>query len=185
MKVSKRRFELRDRTQARHRKLDDAIGFFDDRAGYCRYVAFLGTFRAAMDQALHDVIWPDDWAWRPTAVSAALIQDAADLGIRPTLPARAAIALADQSALMGSLYVLEGSTLGARVLKTRAAALGLTEDYGARHLALMAQDMSQWQSFLRRLDDIADFDVERAARAANAVFDLALQCFETERVAAG
>ena len=176
MSQGERRFELRNRTRRLHQKLDDAIGAFGDRAEYCRYVSFLGAFRAAMDRVLHDVVWPDDWAWRPTSISNALVHDAADLGLESVPPEGTAVAIDDQSALLGALYVLEGSTLGARVLKTRAAALGLTGEFGARHLALMTRDLSQWQSFLRRLDAEQDFDMERAVETANAVFDLALRC---------
>jgi heme oxygenase len=80
----------------------------------------------------------------------------------------------DQSGLLGAVNVLEGSTLGARVLRSRAAALGMTDGFGARHLAVMMRDMSCWQTFLRQLDDVEDFDIECAAQAANAVFDFAL-----------
>lgn len=181
---SKRRFELRDRTRDKHEKLDAAVGAFENVAEYRRYVAFLSRFRFAMDRVMHNVVWPGDWSWRPIDVSGSIALDAADLGLQLTASKTSMLPFGSESALLGALYVLEGSTLGARVLKSRAAALGMTDRFGARHLALMTRDGSGWQSFLRQLDDVERFDIECAAQAANAVFDLALRCIETEPVAA-
>lgn len=184
MTHSERRFELRGRTRDRHERLDAAIGAFESIAEYRRYITFLGKFRFAMDQVMHDVVWPADCVWRPTAVSEAIARDATDLDIRLTPAKTSIMPFDDQSALFGALYVLEGSTLGAQVLKSRAAALGMRDDFGARHLAVMTQGLSHWRSFLHQLDGVERFDIEYAAQAANAVFDLALQCIGTEPVAA-
>jgi heme oxygenase len=182
MAYSERRFELRDRTRDGHERLDAAVGAFDSLRSYSHYVGFLGTFRATMDDQLAGVVWPLEWSWRPTMVSAALAQDAQDLGLDAARSMKAAIDLRKPSALLGALYVLEGSTLGARVLRQRAAGLGMTGAFGARHLSLMSNDMAQWQSFLLLLDDACDFDMDHAAAAANEVFALALRCFESGRV---
>lgn len=182
MTHSERRFELRDRTRDGHERLDAAVGAFDTRAAYGRYVGFLGAFRSTMDGQLARVVWPDGWTWRPTMVSAALAQDADDLGLETARSITAAIDLSRPSALLGALYVLEGSTLGARLLRQRAAALGMHDGFGARHLALMSNDMAQWRAFLLLLDEACDFDMDRAAASANDVFALALRCFESDRV---
>nr|WP_298096214.1 biliverdin-producing heme oxygenase [uncultured Shinella sp.] len=180
MTSSQRRFDLRNRTQTAHERLDAAVGGFSTLEEYRRYLSRLGTFRAAMDGALRTVAWPAGWAWRPTAVAKPLGEDTIDLGL--PLPGQASfdMDLKDRSVLLGALYVLEGSTLGARVLRQRATALGLGDTFGARHLAAMSKDIAQWQSFLILLDETPDFDIERAADSANAVFALALQCFESE-----
>jgi heme oxygenase len=115
-------------------------------------------------------------------VSAALAQDAQDLGLEAARSMKVVIDLDKPSALLGALYVLEGSTLGARVLRQRAADLGMTGGFGARHLSLMSNDMAQWQSFLLLLDDAGDFELDQAAATANQVFALALRCFESGRV---
>jgi len=180
MSISERRFELRNRTREGHQRLDAAVGTFATRMEYRRYVAFLNSFRAAMDLMLRDVSWPRDWKWQPTSVSEALSKDTADLDLEPASPENASVKLGDESSLLGALYVLEGSTLGARVLKSRAAALGLDDAFGARHLALMANAASQWQSFLSLLDDAQDFDIDHAAQSANAVFELAMRCLDRE-----
>ncbi|MCJ8056970.1 biliverdin-producing heme oxygenase [Shinella curvata] len=186
MAISERRFELRERTQAAHQRLDSIVGGFDTIDQYRRYLVGLTRFRAAMDEALRHVAWPVCWEWRPTAVSDVLERDNVDLGLSAIdiRNAHFGMRLANQSALLGALYVIEGSTLGARILQKRAAALGFDEFLGARHLAVMSKDIAHWQSFLLLLDEAQNFDVERAAASANAVFAFALQCFESEIVVA-
>lgn len=178
--VSERRFDLRARTQSIHERLDAAVGGFDTVEQYRRYLAGLGRFRNAVDGALQHVTWPAGWSFRPTALAQVLEEDAIDLKIPPLKDIDPDMDLSDESALLGALYVLEGSTLGSRVLRQRAAALGLDETFGARHLAVMSKDIAQWQSFLLLLDEAQNFDVERAAASANAVFALALRCFESD-----
>lgn len=180
MVQNERRFALRERTRDGHVKLDAAVGAFATLADYRRYVAHLGAFRSAMDEVLQTVAWPEDWVWRPTQVTDSLLKDAADLGLPRPVPTRPAIDLTDRNALLGALYVLEGATLGARVLRGRATTLGLDETFGARHLAVMSNDIAQWQAFLLLLDKAPRFDIDRAAASANAVFALARRCFESE-----
>ncbi len=184
MAVSERRFDLRKRTQSIHERLDAAIGGFDTVEQYRRYLAGLGRFRAAVDGMLQHVIWPAGWSFRPTALTETLEEDAIDLSLPASENIDPHIDLSDDSALLGALYVLEGSTLGARVLRQRAAALGLDETFGARHLAVMSKDIAQWQAFLLLLDEADNFDIEQAAASANAVFALALQCFESDVIVA-
>ena len=177
---SGRRFELKNRMQAVHERLDAAVGAFDTIDDYQRYVTRLGNFRGTMDAVLNDVAWPRGWSWRPTVIAKALDRDATDLGLSIFRQGSPCVDLRDTSALLGALYVLEGSTLGARILRQRAAILGFYDTFGARHLAVLTNGIGQWKSFLVTLDAAPDFDVERAAGAANSVFGFAIQCFEGE-----
>src|SRR5690349_18947788 len=133
-----RRFELREKTRDAHERLDHAVGKFATLDEYRWYIAGLWSFRRLMDCRLRDVAWPSKWRWRPTPVSDVIAQDAADLGLVPTRPNEIACYPKNSNALLGELYVLEGSTLGARILRQRAALLGLHEAYGARHLWRMS-----------------------------------------------
>ncbi len=180
MAASERRFDLRERTRTVHERLDAAVGGFDTVEQYRRYLTGLARFRAAMDGAMQDVTWPVDWSFRPTELAASLEEDARDFQLAPPEDINPDMDLSDGSILLGALYVLEGSTLGAQVLRQRAAALGLDDTFGARHLAVMSKDIAQWQSFLLLLDEAPNFDIERAAASANTVFALALQCFESD-----
>lgn len=182
--ASERRFDLKERTRSVHERLDTAVGGFETVEQYRCYLRGLRRFRASMDGALKRVVWPTGWYFRPTALAAALDKDAIDVDLFPSANIAPRIDLSDNSALLGALYVLEGSTLGARVLRQRAAALGLDETFGARHLAVMSKNIAQWQSFLLLLDEAPNFDIERAATSANTVFALALQCFESNVIVA-
>jgi len=57
---------------------------------------------------------------------------------------------------LGWLYVAEGSNLGAAFLLKAAQKLGLSEDFGARHLAAAAEGRGlHWKTFTAALDAIA------------------------------
>jgi len=178
------RVELRNRTREAHRRVDAVVGEFSTIDDYRRYVLRLLPFRVAMDEALRNVSWPESWNWQPSAVAELLAQDACDLGLPLLRHTQPDFDLSDPSALLGVLYVMEGSSLGARILCQRALKLGLDETFGARHLVLMANDTTRWPSFLSILERTPDYDVGRSAVAANAVFALALSCFESTSLAA-
>lgn len=79
----------------------------------------------------------------------------------------------DVPAAFGWLYVAEGSNLGAAFLLKAAAALGLNESLGARHLAGHPDGRGlHWRTFVAALDASPFDDVEerRAADGAIAAF---------------
>lgn len=84
-------------------------------------------------------------------------QDLADLKATP-LPDQPPLQFTCQTALdmptaLGWLYVAEGSNLGAAFLLKAAAKLGLSETYGARHLAASPEGRANaWRSFTAALD---------------------------------
>ena len=100
----------------------------------------------------------------------------ADLGVDATAPTGAIAPLPDASTLAGVLYVLEGASLGAKLLRRRAAALGLSEAFGARHLAEGGRDRN-WRILLERLEKEETIDIEAAAGASLGAFSLALASF--------
>lgn len=178
------RVELRSRTREAHQRVDAAVGTLSTLEDYRRYVAHVLPFRVTMDEALRNVSWPEGWNWKPSAVAELLAQDARDLGVPPVRHEQPDFDLSDPSALLGALYVVEGSSLGARVLRQRALKLGLDETFGARHLVSMASDTTRWPSFLSLLEGTPNYDLGRSVVAANAVFALALSCFESTSLAA-
>ena len=74
---------------------------------------------------------------------------------------------------LGWLYVAEGSNLGAAILRKEAAKLGLSDTYGARHLAPTPEGpAAHWRAFTAGLDAVemtADEEA-RAAAGAEAAF---------------
>ena len=173
-----RRWKLRERTAHAHSVVDAAVGAFADIEGYRRYLAAIYRFRTPIERDLERIAWPAAMGdWRPRQVSAAIAQDLRDLG--EALPqCGVAVPSMSDDALMGTLYVLEGSILGSQVLLKRARQLGLTETHGARHLALQAGGIDEWRGFLALLEVAEPFDLERTTAASLATFAAAESAFQ-------
>lgn len=174
MTQSSRRFFLRDKTQSDHTELDQLIGPLTSEPAYRRYLKSLTAFRIGAEQAISMVKWPESLSgWAPVSLTVMMQADLKDLQEThtslPTFTPPASI-----PALLGVLYVLEGSSLGARFLARQVAALGYTQDFGARHLAIQIASPGNWQNFLRLLDTAPEWDAEAAADAAHSLFRYAI-----------
>lgn len=139
------------------------IGTFADRGAYGDYVQALYRFRAPLEQALGPAC---------THLVPALKADLSDLGL--PCPETSPCPVPTGSALIGTLYVLEGSALGGQILRKRAAALGFDADFGARHLA---GGIAGWLSFLSLLDKATPYAPDIAAEAGRAAFVRAKHAF--------
>ncbi len=183
--ISSRRAILRSQTARQHAALEQVVGPMASASAYARYVLGLHTFRAPVEAALGACDW-DEYgfgAWRPTPIAAALQQDLADLGLRPlsSVPSAPAVlsapTLGGRDGALGILYVLEGSSLGARLIYRDALKLGFSAQNGARHLDAQARGLETWRGFLALLDAARDVDLSRAVLAANATFEVARLSF--------
>src|SRR5690606_18526810 len=79
----------------------------------------------------------------------------------------------DLPTALGWLYVAEGSNLGAAFLIKEAAKLGLSQDFGARHLAGAPEGRGlHWRTFTAALDAVplSDEDEARVIAGAEAAF---------------
>lgn len=173
-----RRAALRDRTAQSHAAVDTAIGPFVSLEAYRSYLQGVEAFRTPYESALADVTWPTSFGgWRPTLIAVPLAQDLRDLAVaKPPSPALARMSH-DIAALLGTLYVLEGSALGARLLYNRALALGLRDDFGARHLSRQSRDVTSWRAFLAVLEEAEPIELDAMVTAANATFLAAENAF--------
>jgi heme oxygenase len=93
-------------------------------------------------------------------------QDLGDLAVAvPTAATTPAFdGNADIPTALGWLYVAEGSNLGAAFLIKEAAKLGLSETFGARHLAGAPEGRGlHWKTFTAALDSV-DLDEAEEAR---------------------
>ena len=184
MTASQRRFQLRHATTKAHAALDEMVGHFGSAADYGRYLAGIAGFRLAVEPLLTNVDRLDGFGqWRPNRISGELAQDLADLKITIKLPAPGA-PLNDPEQLLGIGYVLEGSALGAKLLRQRAAELGFNETFGARHLAAQTASPEGWRNFLTALDDYSELDMHKVCAAANETFAIAQSAFEKRADAA-
>ena len=174
------RSHLRQTTAAAHAQLDAIVGSFVSLQDYGRYLQHLLAFREPIETAVLSARPLEKLNFHFHPIASAIRADMIDLGL-PASPPRqvdiAQLAVTDTSELLGTLYVLEGSALGARVLYKRAQALRLSADHGARHLALQAEDRTSWPAFLAILDAHDPLETERTAVASAAAFDLALAAF--------
>ncbi|MCA6110820.1 biliverdin-producing heme oxygenase [Bradyrhizobium cenepequi] len=105
-------------------------------------------------------------------------QDLGDLGVVPATTSdepefRRDDADVDLPTALGWLYVAEGSNLGAAFLLKAAGKLGLSESFGARHLAAAPEGPGRhWKTFTAALDavNLSDAEEERVIPGAHAAF---------------
>lgn len=176
-----RRTRLRNATTAAHRRLDSFVeeaGFLSARDNYLAYVSATWRARRPLERMLDAASAVEIYtAWPRRRISDALAADLRDLSAPPPEeppPPRASAATS--AAILGTLYVLEGSALGARLLGGRVGAIGMGPDHGARHIARQAEDPRAWGRFVEVLEttpmNAADEDLcVEAARAAFADFE--------------
>lgn len=163
---------LKAATNATHERLDKSIMAgepFASREQYTLFVkvqhAFHRDIDALYDDPVLDTLLPDLQGRRRLA----LIQhDLADLGAVMLAfdapPAFAAGTPVDLPTALGWLYVAEGSNMGAAfLLKWAKEKLGLSETFGARHLAGAPEGRGlHWKTFTAALDAVPLTDEEEA-----------------------
>lgn len=172
-----RRHALRLATRGLHGKLDGLIGRFSDLGAYSSYLLVSTAFRASVEAEL-----------QPEAVRAAglsplslveeLHRDRRDLGLTEAAGPTEAGLGCHRSAHLGALYVLEGASMGARVLMADAERIGLSGSFGARHLARQVAAAGRWPRFLLHLEDMQDFDLQGGIAGACKAFELAIALAE-------
>lgn len=172
--VSERRFALKRATDEAHARVEavvQAAGMFGSLDGYRRYLAATWVMRDKFERLL-DMngavrVWP---AWPGRRVAGIAAQDMQDLGLPPPPVDKIPPSRLTDGELLGVLYVLEGSCLGARILVRMVASLGLSDCFGARHLHVQAADTGAWRSFLAVLDATEQPPCHDTARAVFAEF---------------
>jgi heme oxygenase len=152
---------LKAATNAAHERLDQRIMAgrpFESRERYGRFVAVQHAFHGDIDALYRNPrlerLLPDLAGRRRLGL---IEQDMADLGVAPLDVAAAELeGDADLATALGWLYVAEGSNLGAAFLLKEAAKLGLSENFGARHLAGHPDGRGlHWRTFTAALDAVA------------------------------
>jgi heme oxygenase len=176
--------ELRRATAAGHRAIETRLRLAQpmDRPRYHRVLqgfdSFLQTWEPRIDEALPPRLRP--WL-REGSRTAELTRDLRVLGVQRGEPAELALELASPGAALGSLYVMEGSALGAQVIAPRLAEhLGLHAHNGAAYFgAGGATAGRRWRQFRDLLDAEAAGPPQAGAACAAAVatFDALLAVF--------
>ena len=172
---------LKQATHAAHESLDKRImqgDLFSDRARYGLFAQVQYLFHREIDSLYDDTalkaLLPDLAERRRFGQ---IEQDLTDLGlavpVAAAAPAFGAGEAVDVPTALGWLYVAEGSNLGAAFLLKEAARLGLSETFGARHLAAHPQGRGlHWRTFTTALDtaSLSADDEARAVAGATEAF---------------
>lgn len=180
------RSRLRDATSVSHRQLERRLGLLDGltdpAAGRQRFVALLGAFlgfHACWEPAVAACL-PGETAWlRPRRRQHLIAQDLAALGLDaasiaalPECPAAASLCRTPAAA-WGSVYVLEGSTLGGRVIARHLAAAPWCPPAGLRYFDPYGADSGRrWKEMLDRLAALPTAAADEAVDAAQRTFGL-------------
>ncbi len=171
------RARLRDATTDAHARVDGLLmGGFGDARGYRAYLAGMHAFVNAVLPSVRAQTAALDW--RLPDWNASLRQDLAHARA-DALPGVAPLAECDRAQALGTLYVLEGSALGARLLVRQAQALGYDRARGAAFLHEHADgdDRQRWPRFLALLEsENAPGTDAPACAAAMETFALAETC---------
>lgn len=167
--VKSARTTLRDLTHDNHGIVDGLFSKFDltQRNGYRLFLtaqaaAFLPA-EAQLEAAGVGRIVPD---WPERRRGPLLLADLADLGARPDAPV-AAPPLPSDAAVLGALYVLEGSRLGGQLLRRN-----LPDGAPCRFLAAETAP-GAWRALTQHIDKALPGEAEQAdaVAAARAIFD--------------
>jgi heme oxygenase len=160
---------LRDATHAHHARLESRIDILNRIAtadGRRELVARFHALHSAAEQGLAPFLAGiDGLDFDSRRRSVRLADDLADLGAAPPAPA-APIAVEGAAEALGLMYVLEGSTLGGRVIRKHVESRGgdmrglsFLDPYGA-------EVGERWRAFLGVLDAEADVDAMVAGAVA-------------------
>jgi len=158
---------LKAETRAAHEAAERAFDLkavVQSPAAYARILQRFHAFHSQVEPLLAAWDWPalglDFDARRKLP---ALNADLASLGIVPLAAARQPAALftiVTQAEAVGALYVIEGSTLGGRIIaKQVRTALGFTPTYGARYFTgYGAKTGAYWQRFSHAVNAFGNGD---------------------------
>lgn len=165
-------------TNEPHTRLDALVKAhapFETQANFARFVVAQYLFQSELVGLYNDaelIAIVPDLAARCRAEAAKA--DLADLETGVPAPVAGAVKNPTKAEALGWLFVSEGSKLGAAFLIKRAAGLGLSETFGARHLGEPAGGRAEgWKSFVKTLDGLELTEQEEAEldRGAIAAFN--------------
>lgn len=177
---------LREATGPQHLRAEAVAGMLGATStvpGYRRFLRAMHGFHRAVEAGLAASGDPCVLAQWPPAANAALIgADLAAMGEVPP-PGLAALDADGPGATLGVLYVVEGSSVGARMLLPAVRAIGDGAAVATRFLQAHAGDATRWRRYQALLCDTPlDADQEQALDAsARAAFAAVVRHLEKER----
>ncbi len=170
--------QLREQTRPAHARLETTLNLLDEQLGRPEYLKILMRFHGFWQfwQPLAGKLMDDADFTGPRERLHLLTADLAALGLSPVavaaLPGCPMPELGGAGAALGSMYVMEGSTLGGRVIeKQLLARLGIGQDSGGSYFAGYGERTGlMWREFLARLAAAPAADAAQINAGANATF---------------
>lgn len=166
---------LRDQTRAAHEKLDHYLtnlGLFNDVNLYKQFLTLQYYIHHEANTlytnpSLEKII--PDLSDRNRFEK--VIEDLQDLQLPIPTPLPTTLKINNPSKAVGFLYVVEGSKLGANTLLKRVEKIGLSENFGARHMGPDKEGRGvSWKKFQASIDH-AKLDIHDAIEGAKATFN--------------
>lgn len=165
---------LRSRTKSIHGQLDEhlmGMGLFSDKEKYKIFLTLQYHIHHDAEPLYSNVnlaaIIPN---LRQRNRFEKVKEDLQDLGAPIPTPIKAPT-FTNISSAIGALYVVEGSKLGAKYLLHYVEMMGLSDQYGARHLGADDEGRgASWRSFQTAIDS-ANIDIPVAVHAAEKTFE--------------
>lgn len=188
--TGRRHAVLKSATEAAHAELDAftmRAGYFDDASRFVAYLHRMAYFHNVYARVTHTsdahgwrAMWQVDrhGAWIAedlrtfggfAGVAPLLTAPSRDANLDPAVEVLTALRPKCTSWLLGSLYVLAGSTLGARMLHKLTVARALPTAAGSSYLMNVGSSMS-WQQFLQFMETAAIDSEELMIEGALATF---------------
>lgn len=181
---------LKEGTSTTHESLDKRIMSLAVFSSRERYALFVRT-QSRLHQAVAHLFENEQLQnWLPELKernrTRAVIKDCQDFELEPEAlledrQAAAEVQIHDIYSALGWLYVVEGSNLGAAFLLKYARKLGLSENFGARHLVGYKTGRGlHWRKFKNALDalELTEKQREAALKGAVSAFTFARQNVE-------
>ncbi len=167
---------LRDRTRAAHERAEETLPLLDPSLDAARYRAILAGFwgfHAVLEPRVAAVAELRDLGLDPAERRKLprLEHDLRTLGADPTrvTVADAVPEVEGVAAALGCMYVLEGATLGGRIISRQLAARGIRPDAGGAFFAGYGDETGEmWKSFSAAIGAYAEAHPESTARIVEA-----------------
>lgn len=160
---------LRAGTDECHQRLERRLALLDEELSAARYAAVLVRFHAiwqGLEPRLAELL-DDEAFWRPRRRLPWLDADLAGLGCATPALVGPPV-LESLAAGLGALYVVEGSTLGGRVILRHLDRLGLRP---ATYFAGYGEATGRmWKGFLAKLQAVPESAAATAVAGATATF---------------
>ncbi len=179
------RDSLRQATKVHHQRLHDhpaLAGILTPHYPLSRYLSLLQGFTLfyqAVEAELPATL--EGFSYEPRRKLPWLTQDLQYFQLPLPSPSTASVPLLSQEQQIGTLYVIEGSTLGGQVIAGHLLAhLGVEPAKGGRFYHGYGPDTaSHWQAFTGLLDCLeSQLDEEATVAAAKRTFDYLVACLE-------